>query len=378
MDVLIVGSEAAPMVHGDAFGLRQVPNSASAIGHLGTQRVDVVVARRGMTDLDSRQFLTQVRTEWPTVVRVRELAHGEQVDLDDEPSHAVVRCEFDGPELEQALLRAAELRARLDQRLTASIVKGFGGLPSAPAAWAELSRQLSHPLTASVPAIAGVIEQDVALTAQVLRQANSAFLTRGQRVTTVPDAVVRLGFQTLQQLVLAAETSRLFARALSCGVSVEAMSEEGLQRGVLAASLVTRRADRGAAFVAGMMLEVGQLVTACFLPDQTRRVRALARDRGWTLHEAEAVTWGVTHADIGAHLLEAWNLPPEAVVAASEHHAVLERGGPIDAALAARVARVAIPSSDPVDAVAPLVGWDDVVDVASAMRSLTAPSPASA
>ena len=336
---------------------------AEAIGRLGAQPVDVIVVRHHLADTDARLLLSRVKAHWPTIVRLRELGDGERwVEPASDPAHRVINRAFDGVELERALLGAAELRGRLDQRLTASIVQRFGGLPSAPATWTELSRHLSHPLTASVPAIAAIVERDLALTAQVLRQANSALLARGHRLTSVQDAVVRLGFRTLQQVVLGAETSRLLARAVDGGVSVETVSDEGLERGVLAASLVTRRSDRDAAFVAGMMMEVGQLVTACFLPEQTRQLRALARHRGWTLHEAEAVTWGVTHADIGAHLLEAWNLPPAAVNAAAQHHEAPVREGLIDPATAARAARFAVPSHDPLDAVGELSGWEHLLE----------------
>jgi HD-like signal output (HDOD) protein len=369
MHVLIVGADRAPVPGDGLFRTYQVPTGVEAIGQLSTRPVDVVVVRRTTVDGAGGELLTRLKEEWPTVVRVRELDDGQAYlgpDLD--PAHQVLRPGFDADALERALLDAAELRGRLDHRLVVSLVQSFGGLPSAPATWAELMRQVSHPLTASVPAIAATIERDVALTAQVLRQANSALLSRGQRVTSVQDAIVRLGFHSLQQLVLGAETSRLFARATEGGVSVEALSDEGLERGLFAASLVTRRDDRPAAFVAGMMLEVGQLVSACFLPDQTRQLRDVARARGWTLHEAEAVTWGVTHADIGAHLLEAWNLPTPAVAAAARHHEPPVRDGSIDAATAARVARFAVPSADPLDAVEELTGWEVPLEHAGQTR----------
>jgi HD-like signal output (HDOD) protein len=366
MNVLIVGSDPVPDLGAGAFRLHQVPTGLEAVEHLSSCPADVVVVRRRLDDLDNRRLLMHLAERRPTVVRIRELGEGERhLDLEAELAHGVIPEGFDAGALEKVLLHAAEQRGRLDQRLLTSVVETFRGLPSAPAAWADLSRLLSHPLTASVNAIAAIVERDVALTAQVLRQANSALLARAQRVTSVHDAVVRLGFQTLQQLVLGVETSRLFAKATEGGVSVETLSDEGLERGLLAASLVTRRPDRPAAFVAGMMLEVGQLVSASFLPAQTREVRALARGRGWTLHEAEAVTWGVTHADIGAHLLEAWNLPAAAVQAAAEHHVVPVRKGLVDPATAARVARFAVPSSDPLDAVGELHGWDDLLDLAA-------------
>jgi HD-like signal output (HDOD) protein len=368
MHVLIVGADPAPVVGGGPFDTYQVPTGVEAISQLSTRPVDVIVVRRTTADGAGRELLLRLKDEWPAVVRVRELDDGEEgVRPDPHDAHHVLPPAFNAAALERALLDAAELRSRLDHRLVVSLVKTFGGLPSAPGTWTELTRQLAHPLTASVPAIAATIERDVALTAQLLRQANSALLARGRRLTSVQDAIVRLGFHALQHLVLGAETSRLFARATEGGVSVEALSDEGLERGLFAASLVTRRDERPAAFVAGMMLEVGQLVSACYLPGQTRQLRAMARARGWTLDEAEAVTWGVTHADIGAHLLEAWNLPPAAVEAAARHHEPPTRGGLIDAVTAARVARFVLPSGDPLDAVEELSGWQVPVELATRM-----------
>lgn len=363
MKVLIVGPDHVPALGDGAFSLEHASTGIEALGRLSAGRVDVVLVRGSLPAEDGAGLLHRMKDTWPTVVRIREMADGEQhVDLDADPAHQVIEPSADVADVERSLLAAAELRSRLDQGLVTSLVQSFDGLPSAPSTWTDLSRHLAHPLTASVPTIAAIVERDVALTAQVLRQANSALLARGNPVVSVADAVVRLGFQTLQQLVLSTETSRLFARATEGGVSVEALSAEGLERGLLAASLVTHRADRPAAFVAGMMLEVGQLVSACFLPVETRRLRALARERGWSLHQAEAVTWGVTHADVGAYLLEAWHLPEVASAATAAHHSAPVDHGVVDAGTAARVARFAVPSEDPLDAVEELQGWDSVLE----------------
>lgn len=367
MDVLIVGAEAAPDLPARAFTTHVVATPIAAVGWLSAHRADLVLARREVSDADAERLLAHVREHWPTVVRVLERDCDHPVQALEEAHRVIIRT-GEPPDLERALVEAAELRGDLDQRLVTSLVQRFDGLPSAPDTWAELTRRLSHPQTASVSAVAALVERDVAMTASVLRLANSALLSRGRRLASVHEAIVRLGFQTLQHAVLGAEVERLFARATAGGASVSELSELGLARGVLASSLVTDREERGAAFVAGMMLEVGQLVCACYIPDETWEIRALARERGWTLHEAEAVRWGVTHANVGARLLEAWNLPTAAVTAALLHHEMPERHDHIDAATAARAARYALGSSDPLDPVDDLLGWDDLLGAVLARR----------
>ena len=57
-----------------------------------------------------------------------------------------------------------------------------------------------------------VINQDQSMTAKVLRLANSAFYGFPRRISTVTDATIMLGFQTIRSIVIAASVSKLLSK----------------------------------------------------------------------------------------------------------------------------------------------------------------------
>jgi putative nucleotidyltransferase with HDIG domain len=172
-----------------------------------------------------------------------------------------------------------------------------------------------------------VIEHDQALTAKLLRLSNSAFFGQSRKVSTIPRAVVLLGFSTVRNLALGVKVWE----SLGAGVSRDRQTElwaHAVAVAVAAKQLATRlrAGSPDEAFTAGLLHDVGRLVMAMRLREEywtavggsgeTQAVEAL-----------ENATFGVDHAQVGAWLLEAWNLPAALVDAVRDHHTALARPG---------------------------------------------------
>ncbi len=287
---------------------------------LGDVRPDVLVLSHHPDTAVVDRLLRLVAEQSPTTVRVVQHAP----DADDDPelrpaAHLGLPDPATNADVERMLLRASAMRGGLDPGLLDTVLRRIDGLPGVPAVWAELTRRLDDP-EVPVGEVAGIIGRDIALTAEVLRQANAAHIAGPREISDLDEAVVKLGFSLIRLLVLNAETARLFDGASRGGLSVRKLSNESLECAALAASLVTDRSRRNEAFIAGMLMEVGQLVLASALGEDYRTVRDLAKRRSWSVQDAEAVTWGVTHAEVGAQLLLAWGLPESVVLAAARHH----------------------------------------------------------
>ncbi len=79
--------------------------------------------------------------------------------------------------------------------------------------------------------------------------------------------------------------------------------------------------DASAAYIAGLLCDVGQLVLEVSAPERLYVTQAEAAQRGTPQHVVELQTWGATHAEIGAYLLGLWGLPFQIVEAVANHHA---------------------------------------------------------
>jgi putative nucleotidyltransferase with HDIG domain len=172
-----------------------------------------------------------------------------------------------------------------------------------------------------------LIERDQALTARLLRLANSAFFGQARKVSTIPRAVLLLGFSTVRNLALGVKVWD----TLGTGVSrkeLESLWSHAVQVASAARTIARqqRQVNADEAFTTGLLHDVGQLVLAL-------RFKALYWD---TVHKAtstehlaglEQSALGVDHAEVGSWLLEAWNLPAVMVEAVRRHHDTEVRTG---------------------------------------------------
>ena len=172
-----------------------------------------------------------------------------------------------------------------------------------------------------------LIERDQALTARLLCLANSAFFGQARKVATIPRAVLLLGFSTVRNLALGVKVWD----TLGAGVSrreLEALWVHAVQVAAVARVIARqqRQVNADEAFTTGLLHDVGQLVLALRFKelywDTVRKATSTEHVAG-----LEQLNMGVDHAEVGAWLLEAWNLPALMVEAVRRHHDTEVRPG---------------------------------------------------
>jgi len=87
--------------------------------------------------------------------------------------------------------------------------------------------------------------------------------------------------------------------------------------------------------MAGMMHDIGQLVSLIHFREELQQVLEATRQKRLALYRAEIEIIGVSHADIGAHLLSLWGLPTAIVEAVAFHHNPADHVYPNPSALTA-------------------------------------------
>lgn len=177
---------------------------------------------------------------------------------------------------------------------------------------------------ADIREIVEVITYDQALAANLLRQVNSAALGGRVVITTVRDAVMRLGIGTLFTLALGASVRTAMGQA----IPELGLSEGELWRHSVAASLtadVLRARCRAAvpmeASTAALLHDFGKLVMARhFGGPMLSAVSSAAANDGLSETEAEMAVFGFDHAEAGAVVAGSWNLPMAVVDGIRDHH----------------------------------------------------------
>ncbi len=192
-----------------------------------------------------------------------------------------------------------------------------------PNSTVRLFRLLEDPL-ADVSDMADIIAYDQALTLKLLRAANSAASGSATPVTTVSEAVLRLGAASMVTLAVACGARPVLRPALPAyGLDEGALWRHSVAAAV-AAEVLPRFCTAPAppeTFTAALLHDVGKLVMARFLTPEVLDFlqRARASDLLIPL-DAEALILGVNHAELGGLIAQHWRLPERVVHGISYHH----------------------------------------------------------
>jgi putative nucleotidyltransferase with HDIG domain len=204
----------------------------------------------------------------------------------------------------------------------------------------ELNQVISNP-NWQPSQVSAVVERDVALSAKVLQLANSALFGLTQEVTTVQAAVMYLGVDMIKSLALTAEAFGKLAPRTTDGFSIDEFQNHAMRVARITAAILPAGRVQQEAVTAALLHDIGKLVLVADRGSRWAQLNRLAVERGLPLHEVEQETEGVTHADLGAHLLSLWGLPDGIAEAVAHHHrpGVVE-GLELDAVGAVHIANV--------------------------------------
>lgn len=204
----------------------------------------------------------------------------------------------------------------------ADVIEGVNDLLSLPDAAIRLNALLNDP-EASTGEIADVVSLDPALSARVLRAVNSAYFGLRVRVDTISKAISMIGTSELHSLVLATSAAQAF-KNISCKlVDMESFWQHSVRAALAARGFAetSLRRHRERVFLAALMHDVGQLVMYHQLPEQSVKILEVMQT-GESREAAEFSLLGFTHAEVGAALLERWNLPASLTEPVRFHHAI--------------------------------------------------------
>lgn len=202
------------------------------------------------------------------------------------------------------------------------IMDAIRSIPAMPSAAMKVMELYQSP-EAEVEDLKRAIEYDPGLTSNVLKLANSVYFAGPRTVGTVKEAIVRLGLPRVFQLTIAAAVSPLaWQEVQGYGLKPGQLLEHSISVAVgceqIAAALGKRAPSY--AFTAGILHDVGKVVLGTFLNVDATPIVNFAIERHIPFDEAEQELLGVSHAEVGATLLESWNLPPLVVDAVRCHH----------------------------------------------------------
>lgn len=165
--------------------------------------------------------------------------------------------------------------------------------------------------------ISAAVATDPGLTARMLKLANSAFFGSAREISSVEDAVSMMGFNHVRTLVTAVALSSSFKTVP--GVNLEQFWRYSLNAAKICKTLgKSMKLNDGAAFTAGLVHAVGDLVMHIGMPDEVAKLDWSVSPLDLNRAAAEKDAFGFTYADVSAAFAQKWDFP-EAIVKALQH-----------------------------------------------------------
>lgn len=192
-------------------------------------------------------------------------------------------------------------------------------LPTLPDVLHEVSVLVDNP-ESSTDQISKVISRDQVLSAKVLKMVNSPIYGFPGRIGSIQHALVLLGFNVIKGIIIStsvfdvmnAHMKGLWEHSVGCA---------------LASSTVARAIgckDPEEYAVAGLLHDIGKVVTAVQLPDSRKAIDALVEEKDVSYRQAEVEVLGFAHDRINLWMCQHWNLPASLKEGLSYHHRPLQ------------------------------------------------------
>lgn len=196
-------------------------------------------------------------------------------------------------------------------------------LPAFPETTVRLAQVVSNK-NFDVDDVVSCVKYDQSLTLKLLSAANSAAFAADERVSTVHEAVLRLGSSQVLTIAVSREVRSIYRVAFPAYGLEEGELWKHSVATALASEIASSYCDLPSSpevFTTALLHDVGKLVLGRFIdPSIFRAISELRVSQSLSRIEAESRILGISHASLGGYIAENWNLPRSIVDGILYHH----------------------------------------------------------
>jgi len=175
--------------------------------------------------------------------------------------------------------------------------------------------------------LAEIVSRDPSLAAQVMSWASSPYYGYQGEVDSLQTAIARvLGFELVMNLALGISIGKSLKVPMDGPLGLRAFWKHAVYCANLSEKLcriipIKQRPERGLVYLSGLLHNFGHLLLGHIFPPQFKLINtSVAANSHLSVGDIERHLLGVTYQDIGAWLMENWNMPEELIAAVQYHN----------------------------------------------------------
>ena len=218
--------------------------------------------------------------------------------------------------VEKRKVQTKNVGGKLSEIIGDRIQKGTLVIPSMPEACMHCMELLRKPRV-RMSEVAERVRRDPLLSTRVLTVASSSAQGSRERIVDVETALVRLGTQATQTVIIDMAARQVFvSRDPSLRARLRTIWERSVAISVAAGGIIDvigGPIGRGTAQTGGLVAEVGHPILAALLLDVERAAGNASSEGSWVTDEVFAGVVAEHGAAVGARVADEWNLDPELV-----------------------------------------------------------------
>jgi len=184
--------------------------------------------------------------------------------------------------------------------------------------------QVLNDREAGLAEVAASMSREPGLTGRLVAAANAAFFSGQRPIYNVDDAAVRLGLNRVRVIAISILLGTKFNPSRCPLFDPKRYWFEAMKTAICASKLVNYVAievARDAAYLCGLLHNIGLLLCAYSFPDEMEEVFETAReDADRRLTEIQRERLGFDYHEAGSALLTRWGMPPEVVSVVGHYH----------------------------------------------------------
>ncbi len=291
-----------------------------ALEYLEENKVDLVISDIRMPEMDGFEFLSKVKEKYHETGRIALSGFSDNKIiyrlLNENIAKLYLFKPWDNEELKATVKRILQMEQTLLDSNLLELIGELDELPALPDIYTKISTLIKE--EASVEKITTLIEEDQAIASKILRIANSAFY--GKKTGTISQAVMLIGLNNLKNLIL---TNSMFDKTTGNMKAIERLWKHTVSTNIITHLIYEECLDKAVPqeySSAGLLHDIGKVVLYLYFSDSYALLNEHSEESGKLLEELEMEHYGVTHQELGAYLLNWWELPFTYVEVAMHHH----------------------------------------------------------